>query len=427
VSGYKHALTVVVAAAVAAARPVTLHNVPDISETWVLKELLEHLGATSSFAGGVWELDTSTMRKAPVPWRLSGRIHGSLYLVPALLARFGEVSFAGAGGDRIGPAEPGGSRPVEQVLDVLQSFGATVRTSGGLHATAVRLRGCTIDLMEYSTDPERKILMGSRASSATKTALILAAAAEGTTRLRHPVDRDATWELCDFLRSGGATISQEGDTWTVTPGSTKGPISHRLISDSTAIVTYAVCVAHVGGELSLTGITRDRTERAIEEELDVLRAMGVPLDWEADSLLARGPVEPRPVKDLRIVCNGFSTDAHPLLAVPLLRASGTSRITDHVWTSRFAYARLLTEMGARLALSGNTVTLHPSRLRPPGLPLQPTDSRAAAAAVVAALGVRGDTRIDDHGGHLDRSYELLAKRLAGVGAAIESLDSPDPG
>jgi UDP-N-acetylglucosamine 1-carboxyvinyltransferase len=420
ISGYKHALTLLVAAAVALAKPVILRNVPIMTESVVLQRILEQMGAAGQLADGVWELDPRPMRSAPIPARLSGLIHGSLYLVPALLARFGEVQFAGAGGDRIGPADRGGSRPTEQVTAVLERFGATVRTVGGLHATARRLRGCSIDLMDFSTDHQR--LRGPRASSATKTALILAAVAEGTTRLRHPVDREATRELGDFLQMCGATVERDGDTWHVRSGEAGRPVTHELVSDSTEIVTFAACAAHVGGELLLTSITGQRTWPAIAPELEFLEQMGVSLSPGRDSLTVRGRAELRP-RDLVIECNGFSTDAHPLVAVLLLGANGTSHITDHVWTNRFAYVPLLQDMEGSATVRGNTVSLYRSRLRPPPQPLVPTDSRAAAAAVLAALGVDGTTRIID-AGHLDRSYELLIDKLRRADAVIEVDSSP---
>lgn len=422
IPGYKHALTVLVAAAVALARPVTLVNVPDVTEIRILRDILDRMGATGSFAHGVWDLDTSGLRSVPIPARLSGQIHGSLYLVPALLARFGEVSFVDAGGDRIGSRRQGGRRPIEQVTAVLERFGAEVQTSGGLYARASRLRGCTIDLMDFSTDRDHARLRGPMASSATKIALILAAVSEGTTTLRHPVDHEAVSELCDFLRAFGATLTRDGDLLSVRAGASVQRVTHHLISDSTGIVTFIVCAAFAGGSLELTGITGQRTWRAIGDELRVLAEMGVPLSVGPHWLRVEGPVEPRPV-DLEIQCNGFSTDAHPLLAVPLLRARGVSRITDHVWTDRFAYTQLLAAMGGRVEVTGNTVVLRPSRLRAPGEALVPTDSRAAAAAVVAALGVPAATRIEDRGGHLDRSYELLIARLRAVGASIEEVES----
>ncbi|TMC11448.1 MAG: hypothetical protein E6J41_05885 [Chloroflexi bacterium] len=424
ISGYKHALTLLVAAAVALDRRVTLRNVPVMTETRVLRRILERMDAGGQLAGATWDLDPGPMRSAPVPARLSGLIHGSLYLVPALLARFGEVTFAGAGGDRIGPSRLGGGRPTDQVAAVLERFGATVRTRGGLRATATRLRGCSIDLMEFST--HRRRLRGPMASSATKTALILAAAADGPSQLHHPVDRDATRELCDFLRRCGTIVERDRDTWHVRPGTRARPLVHDLISDSTEIVTFIACAAHTGGSLRLTGITGQRTWQAIDDELRRLAEMGVLLARGPDWLDVRGPEELRPL-ELEIECNGFSTDAHPLVAVPLLGAAGVSRITDHVWTNRFAYVRMLLQMGARAykARWRPTVTLHGGPLHPPAGPLVPTDSRAAAAAVVAALGVRGTTRIID-AGHLERSYERLIDKLgyADADLEVEALAGP---
>jgi UDP-N-acetylglucosamine 1-carboxyvinyltransferase len=416
VSGYKHALTVIVAAAVARAGAVSLRNVPVMTESLVLERILRRMGAASRLAGGAWDVDTAPMRPGPVPAHLGGLVHGSLYLAPALLARFGEVSFAGAGGDRIGPPELAGRRPVAQVGAVMERFGARVDATGGLHAVAHRLRGCTIDVMDFSSDARR--LRGPAASSATKTALILASVADGPTTLRHPVDRDATRELCDFLRACGASVAQDGDTWRVQAGGGGPPPPHRLVSDSTEIVTFVAAAAHAGASLLLTGITGDRSRRAIAGELDVLRAIGVPLAWGGDWLRVGAPDRLRPAA-LEIECNGVSTDSHPLLALVLLGATGESRITDHVWTSRFAYSALLADMGARLRVEGNTIHLRPSRLHAPAAPLRPTDSRAAAVAVLAALGVPGRTTIED-AGHLDRSYERLLGKLNAVGAQTAS-------
>lgn len=421
ISGYKHALTVVVAAAVAMGKVATLRNVPITTESLVLERILSQMGARSRLAGGVWELDTRPMRNVPVPARLSRLVHGSLYLVPALLARFGEVSFSRAGGDRIGPPELGGARPTDQVGTVMERFGASVDLRGGLHASAGTLRGCRIDLMDFSTHPRR--LRGPAASSATKTALLLAAVAEGPTTLRHPVDRDATWELCDFLRCCGATVTEAEDGWHVEPAAGPDTVQHHLISDSTEIATFVACVAHVGGSLRLTGITGARTRPAIADELRLMERIGVPLTVGDDWLEVSGPAS-LGAASLEVECNGFSTDAHPLLALVLLGARWPSDITDHVWTNRFAYARLLIEMGADIEIRGNTIQLRPSSLRAPPGPLRPTDSRAAAVAVVAGLGAAGTTAIADIG-HLDRSYERLIPKLRAVGADITVIEAGD--
>src|SRR5262249_38328275 len=141
----------------------------------------------------------------------------------------------------------------------------------------------TIDLLRFSTHPH--VLRGPAASSATKTALLLAAAAEGPTVLRNPVNSDATRELCEFLTSCGATVDRAEREWRVAGGARgpDGPVEHHLISDSTEIVTFAAAVALAGGRVRLTRITGARTWQALACELDTFARMGLRLthgdDW----------------------------------------------------------------------------------------------------------------------------------------------------
>jgi UDP-N-acetylglucosamine 1-carboxyvinyltransferase len=420
IGGYKHALTVIVAAAVALRRQVTLRNVPMTTESLVLERILREMGAGSRFADDVWDLDTRPMRNVPVPADLSKLVHGSLYLAPALLARFGEVSLAGAGGDRIGPPELDCQRPAAQIGAVMERFGATLSAGDCISARASSLRGCAIDVLEFSSDARR--LRGPATSSATKTALLLAAASDGETTISHPVDRDATWELCDFLRACGVSVTHDDGAWRVRGSAHAGRVEHDLISDSTEIMTFAVAAAHVGGSLRLTGITGPRTWRAIADELRLLQDAGVPIRRGEDWLEVAGAGPIRPV-DLEIDCNGFSTDAHPFVTLLMLGAEGESRITDHVWSSRFAYVDLLRAMRGRLRVANGSVHVIPSRLHPPDDVLAPTDSRAAAVALLAALGTPGTTRILD-AGHIARSYQDLVPKLRAVGAQVEVCSAP---
>ncbi len=416
ISGYKHAVTVLVAAAIAHGRSAILRNVPRTTEITRLCEIVEDLGGGGSIADGAWELHAAGVRDETVPAYPSRAIHGSLYLAPALLARHGRVAFPGAGGDQIGPAKLGGARPIGHIAATMERFGASVRCSTGIEATARSLRGCCIDVMDFSTHSER--LRGPYASGATKTALLLGSVADGRTEIRHPVDVDATRELCAFLRACGCSVVQDEGVWTLTGGGGRATVTHEVVSDSTEVVTFVACAAHLGASLVLTGITTERTRHALAEELRVLEAIGVPLNWGRDCLRV-GHVDHLEPACIEVECNGFSTDAQPIFALLLLDAAGESCITDHVWQDRFKYAQLLRAMGAQLSVEGNRLRLEQSALRAPTRPLRPTDSRAAAVALLAALGVAGATRIDDEG-HLDRSYDSMVAKLGHVGAHIEA-------
>jgi UDP-N-acetylglucosamine 1-carboxyvinyltransferase len=51
-----------------------------------------------------------------------------------------------------------------------------------------------------------------------------------------------------------------------------------------------------------------------------------------------------------------------------------------------------------------------------------SDLRASAALVLAGLAARGETVIHD-AHHLDRGYERLDRKLAGLGADVERIPS----
>lgn len=55
-----------------------------------------------------------------------------------------------------------------------------------------------------------------------------------------------------------------------------------------------------------------------------------------------------------------------------------------------------------------------------GAPVMATDLRASASLVMAALAAEGETVIDRIY-HLDRGYETLERKLAGLGARVERI------
>src|SRR4051812_33339174 len=89
IPGFKHSLVTVFAAALAVPGNVTISNCPDIEETEVLRSLVEQMGGTAKYARQSLGLNTAMCIGPPFDRVEASRAHGSLYLVPALLARFG--------------------------------------------------------------------------------------------------------------------------------------------------------------------------------------------------------------------------------------------------------------------------------------------------------------------------------------------------
>jgi UDP-N-acetylglucosamine 1-carboxyvinyltransferase len=100
-------------------------------------------------------------------------------------------------------------------------------------------------------------------------------------------------------------------------------------------------------------------------------------------------------------------------------ADGTSIVTETIFENRFMHALELQRLGAEITIQGNTAVVKGvARLQ--GASVMATDLRASASLVIAGLVAEGETVIDRIY-HLDRGYEALQQKLAGLGARIERI------
>jgi UDP-N-acetylglucosamine 1-carboxyvinyltransferase len=80
----------------------------------------------------------------------------------------------------------------------------------------------------------------------------------------------------------------------------------------------------------------------------------------------------------------------------------------------------LNRMGARINVHGASAIIRgvPSLS---GAPVMATDLRASVSLIVAGLAATGET-IVNRVYHLDRGYEAVQRKLAGVGADVERIE-----
>jgi UDP-N-acetylglucosamine 1-carboxyvinyltransferase len=436
-AGFKHALVPVLAAGVLAERPVVIRNAPDIEDTRTLLGILRRLGASATLETSTrtLTLDTSGLCSWQIPDELSARIHGAVYLMPVLLGRFGRFAIGMSGGCRIGDRRLGGERPIDHMLDVLCRFGATIRHLPGsvITGSCRRLAGTTIDLADYAVPaPHDGRPTGPLYSGASKTALLAAAAATGTSVLLNPYPKPDVTELTAALAEAGVALSVEPGR-IVVQGSGQLPrgFDHVLVSDLIEAVTLIACAVHLRQPLMLDGVTAAGLRSGLRPELEHLARMGVELDWGASSLVVRPPEAVTPV-DLVAASHSIYSDSQPFFALMLMGATGRSTITEAVWKDRSHYVHDLVRLGGRLQVDGPVITVEPGRVHLAGQRVVAGDVRSAAVGVVAALGIDGPTVVEGVR-HLDRGYEGLVRTLCAAGAHIETgelapvaVGGPDP-
>lgn len=431
-AGFKHSLVSVAAAALCGTAPVRIDNCPQITETRVLTELFRHLGGTVTGVGEARIFHARTLTGAEFDPDVAEQIHGSVYLLPALLGRFGEARVPARGGCQIGD-DPRGRRPLRQYIDVFQRFGAraTVSETGDLTVTAERLRACRIDLLEYTAN--RSLRTGPLYSGATKMALLTAVMAHGVTVLQHPYPKPDVTDLVGVLRAMGADIDSTPAGSLRVHGNggqdLTRAVDHVLIPDLIEVMTWICAGAVLGhGVLHVLAADLPRACRALAPEFEVLDQLGVRMELYPGELAVHPAQQLRPT-EVTVASHGVFSDNQPFLALLAARASGRSRITETVWANRFGYLPGLAAMGVAVCQHGPTLTVDgPWSPRTATGPVHATDLRAAAVLTLAALAVPGESVITGTH-HLARGYADFPGALRALGADLAdiSLDNREVG
>src|SRR5438270_1867139 len=406
VSGSKNAALPEMAAALLTSEPVRLSNVPRVTDTELMAQILTELGGRTDGEGSV-NIRMGNARGTNGPDELGRRMRATIVLLGALLGRFGQARLPRPGGDDIG------ARRVEQHLRGLRQMGARIEESATeIVAEVDRLRG-------------ERIVFDLPTVTGTENILLAAVLAEGRTEIFNAAREPHVQDLCRLLVKMGARIEGIGTERLVVDGVRElGGAEHTVIADYLEAGTYAIAVAAAGGELRIE-CTRPEDLQLLLLKLEQAGAhVQVGDDWFR---VGRQPGTPlRPIDMSTWTFPGFPTDLQAQYMALMTQADGESVISEYVHENRFQHVRELAKMGAGVTVEGrlHAIVHGPARLR--GTELAIPDIRSGAALVISALCAEGDSLLRN-AWHLDRGYEDMVGKLASVGARIKSVSlDPDP-
>ena len=144
IDGMKNAALPIIFATLLCHEPVTLHGVPNVSDTADALQILYAMRANVTNVNvNTVVVDTANLVPRSSPFALVSRIRASSYLLGAELGRFGITKVAMPGGCNFG------KRPLDIHLDGFHALGATMEYAGnnitgeaigGLHGTGITLR-----------------------------------------------------------------------------------------------------------------------------------------------------------------------------------------------------------------------------------------------------------------------------------------------
>jgi UDP-N-acetylglucosamine 1-carboxyvinyltransferase len=392
------------AAALLTTEPVRLNNVPRVTDTALMGEILAGLGGRVEGEGSLL-IKMGHAQDTHVPDDLGRRMRATIVLLGALLGRFGKARVPRPGGDDIG------ARRFEQHLRGLRQMGAEIEeTATEIVAQVDRLRG-------------QRIVFDLPTVTGTENILLAAVLAEGRTEIFNAAREPHVQDLCRLLGKMGARIEGLGTERLVVDGVRElGGAEHTVIPDYLEAGTYAIAVAAVGGEVRLD------CSRPEDLNLVLLKLEMAGAHFEVGDGWFRVGRRPRtklkPIDMSTWTFPGFPTDLQAQYMAMMTQADGESVISEYVHENRFQHVNQLAKMGAGINVEGrlHAIVHGPCRLH--GTDLAIPDIRSGAALVIAALCAEGESVLRN-AWHIDRGYENMPAKLASVGAQItsEEVDS----
>jgi UDP-N-acetylglucosamine 1-carboxyvinyltransferase len=396
ISGAKNSTLKLMAASLLVPGTVVLERIPNITDVFLMCEVLERLGANVEFGDGRLTIDSAGELSEETPYDLVTKMRASIQVLGPLLARLGRARVSMPGGDAIG------SRPIDLHLSGLELMGAKFTSQHGyVEGVVDRLNGARV-LLEFPS------------VGATETLLMAATVATGTTTIENAAREPEIQDLAAFLNAAGGRIQGAG-TNTITIEGVDGlsSVRHEVIPDRIEAGTYAIGAAATAGSVRLLDLRPDHLELPLQK----LENAGADVSRDEGEVRVSMRSRARAIDLVTLPYPGFPTDLQPHMMVLLARADGPSILTENVFESRFLFVDELNRMGSHSRVEGHHAVIrgvdHLS-----GAPVRSTDIRAGAALVLGGLCAQGETVVYDNG-HIARGYENYHGKLKDLGANIE--------
>ncbi len=398
VSGAKNAALPILCASLLTADTLRLTNVPQLRDVLTTQKLLQGMGARVMTDNvHEYELTASDIHTLEAPYDLVKTMRASILVLGPTLARFGEASVSLPGGCAIG------SRPVDQHIKGLEAMGAEITIEHGYVKARGKLKGA-------------RVVMDMVTVTGTENLLMAATLAEGTTILENAAREPEVTDLAECLVKMGAKISGIGTDRLVIDGVERlHGAEHAIMPDRIEAGTFLVAAAVTQGHVVL----RRASAQGMEAVLDKLVEAGCVVEAGDDWISLDMKQRPKAVNIRTLPYPAFPTDMQAQFMTLNALADGVSRVTETIFENRFMHVPELNRMGARIDTEGNTAIIT-GVPRLSGATVMATDLRASASLVIAGLVADGITLVDRIY-HLDRGYEHIEQKLAGVGANIERI------
>ena len=398
ISGAKNSAVALIPASILANGKSTICNVPEISDTDSLTEILEYLNVNVDRASESMVIDTANLENKLIIEDLSKKLRASYYFMGSLLGKYKRVEMCFPGGCSIG------ERPINLHLKGFEALGAKVTIEGNRYLVeADELKGANIYLDIASV-------------GATINIMLASVLAKGVTVIDNAAKEPEIVNVATFLNNMGAKISGAGtSTIKITGVEELNGCFTEVIPDRIEAGTYIIAGAAMGEKLKIDNII----PKHVESLTSKLKEMGIPLEIGYDYVEVTASEKSKVTNIKTAVYPGFPTDLQQPFMTLLTTSNGKSVVEENIWENRFMQVEYLNKMGADIKIEGKKAYITGVE-NLTGCEVVATDLRAGACLVIAGLMANGTTTIDNVE-HILRGYSSIVEKLTHVGAKIELL------
>lgn len=395
VSKAKNATLPIMAATLLFKRQINFPGLPKLSDINFFSQILESLGAQRV---NETTFDTSNVDKVTADYNLVRKMRASVLVLGPLLARFNKAVVSLPGGCAIG------SRPVDLHLKGMEALGAKIEIENGyIHASCNGLIG-------------NEVVLSFPSVGATENIMMAAVYAKGVSTIKNCAKEPEIDDLANFLIANGVRIDGVGTSELTIYGSdeviTGGPIEYTIIGDRIEAATYIIAGLMTNSKIEVNGFNPDH----LQDVLNKLKIMGAKFECHDNGIRI---FESGKLKAINIQTQpypGFPTDVQAQMMALMGLCEGESVVEELIFENRFMHVPELKRMGYQIKVDGKKATIKSARIN--SAPVMCTDLRASAALLLAALIPETETQVL-RVYHIDRGYESIETKLAGLGVDIK--------
>ena len=397
IRGAKNSILPIMAATILNENKSIIHNVPNISDVYIMIKILESIGCKVDYNNDTLIIDSSNITSSEVNEEYVRQMRSSIILMGAMIGRLDYTKISYPGGCAIG------SRPIDLHLKALKKLGVRIEEENGfIKCYKDKLEGNIINLEFPSV-------------GATENAILASVKANGITKIYNAAREPEIEDLVEFLNSMGAKINGAGTSYIEIEGVEKlHEVEHNVIPDRIAIGTYMIASAMTGGYLEVDRVVH----KHMEPICDKLRLAGCNIKYTKEGLILEAPKKIEAVDFVKTAPHpGFPTDMQSQLMTLMILSNGITVFHETIFENRFMHCAELARMGANIKYITENICMVKGVEKLKGASVKSPDLRGGASLVLAALVAEGISEISDIY-HVERGYEDFENILRSLGADI---------